>query len=151
VRAGRREQRFLNAKRTLQKAVALRGEGAVTGKLRRRYRGADVIDLLSGGEWTIERDANHFAAAGLLARNYGSSFFAFKNDTHVRDARCVGIHPRSDISKDLCGKLAVLLLGPNVAASVISHDKPRKSALIRGPTWIQANESTAQFERIISK
>ena len=103
--------------------MALGGEWAVTGKLRRRHRGADVIDLLSGGEWTIERDANHFAAAGLLARNYGSSFFALKNDTHVRDAG-VGIHARSDILKDLCGKLAVLLLGPNVTASVISHDKP---------------------------
>src|SRR6266513_1666994 len=55
VRAGRRQQRLLNANRTFQKTVALRGEGAVTGKLWRRDRCPDVIKFIAGGERTIER------------------------------------------------------------------------------------------------
>ena len=59
MRAGSREKRLLNAKRALQKTVALRGEGAVTGKLRRRDRGPDVIKFIAGRERPIERNADH--------------------------------------------------------------------------------------------
>ena len=59
MRAGRREKRLLNAKRALQKAVALSGEGAVTGKLRRRDRGPDVIKFIARRERPIERNADH--------------------------------------------------------------------------------------------
>src|SRR4029077_670937 len=146
MRAGRREQRLLNAKRAFQKAVALRGERTVTGKLRSCDRGPDVIKSIPGRKRPIKRNAEPNDL-----RRFRHSFFAFKNDTHVRDAPVFSIHRRSDIAKDLCGKLAVLLLGPNVAASVISHDKPRKRALIRDPTWIKTNQSTSHLKCIISE
>src|SRR6185436_10715412 len=69
VRARRREQRLLNTKRTLQKAVALRGEGAVTGKLRGRRRSPHVIKFLAGGERTIERNLDHGELKGLRPIN----------------------------------------------------------------------------------
>jgi hypothetical protein len=86
-----------------------------------------------------------------MVRNYGASLFAFKNDTHVRNARCVGINVGGDISKNSCGKLAVLLLSSNIATSVVSHDKPGKSALIWDRTWFQANKSTRHLESIVSE
>ena len=45
--------------------MALRGEGAVTGKLRRRDRGPDVIEFIAGGERTIERNLDHDGLKGL--------------------------------------------------------------------------------------
>ena len=69
MRAGRREKRLLNAKRTLQKAVALRSEGAVTGKLRRRDRGPDVIKFIAGRERTIKRNLDHDELKGLRPIN----------------------------------------------------------------------------------
>jgi len=56
-----------------------------------------------------------------------------------------------DIPKNLPGKLAILLLRSNVPASVVRHDTLGKGSLIRNPTGIEANESTAHLERIISK
>lgn len=86
-----------------------------------------------------------------MVRNYGASLFAFKNDTHVRDARCVGINPRGNISKNSCGELAVLLLSSNITTSVISHDKPGKGALIWDRAWFQANKSTRHLQSIVSE
>src|SRR4029077_16559062 len=40
---------------------------AVAGEFRRRDRGADVIDLIAGGEWAVEWNADHCADAGLFA------------------------------------------------------------------------------------
>lgn len=96
MRAGRREQRLLNAKRALQKAVALRGERTVTRKLWRRDRGTDILNFVPRREWSIERNADHNDL-----RRFRHSFFAFKNDTHVREAPVFSIHRRSDIAKDL--------------------------------------------------
>jgi hypothetical protein len=48
-----------------QKTMALRSEGAVTGKLRRRDRGPNVINFLAGGERTIERNLDHDGLKGL--------------------------------------------------------------------------------------
>ena len=59
MRARRREKRLLNAKRALKKAVALSGEGAVTGKLRRHDRGPDVIKFIARRERPIKRNADH--------------------------------------------------------------------------------------------
>ena len=59
MRAGSREQRLLDANRALQKTVALRAEGTVTGKLRRRYRGSNVIKFIARREWSIERNVDH--------------------------------------------------------------------------------------------
>ena len=69
MRAGRREQRLLNAKRTFQKTLALRGEGAVTGKLRRRDRGPDVIKFIARRERPIERNADHDELKGFRPIN----------------------------------------------------------------------------------
>ena len=49
--------------------MALRGEGAVTGKLRRRDRGPDVIKFIAGGERTIERNLDHDGLKGLRPIN----------------------------------------------------------------------------------
>ena len=65
----RREQRLLNLKRMLQKAVAFRCEGAVAGKLRRRHRSPDVIEFIAGRERTIERNLNHDELKGLRPIN----------------------------------------------------------------------------------
>ena len=49
--------------------MALRSEGAVTGKLRRRDRGPNVINFLAGGERTIERNLDHDGLKGLRPIN----------------------------------------------------------------------------------
>lgn len=152
--------------------MALRRERAVTRKLRRRDRGADILKFVTRREWSIERNVDHdelktvdrSTKAILLSPSTAlfchqsenievaqPSLFAFENDTHVRDARCVGINPRGDISKNSSGKLAVLLLSSNIATSIISHDKPGKSALIWDRTWFQANKSTRHLESIVSE
>jgi hypothetical protein len=41
--------------------------------------------------------------------------------------------------------------GSNVPASVVRHDTLGKHPLIRNPTGVETNESTAHLERIISK
>ena len=69
MRAGRCEQRLLNPERTLQKAVALRSEGAVTGKLRSRYGVSDVIQFIAGRERPIERNADHDLLKGFRPIN----------------------------------------------------------------------------------
>lgn len=69
MRARRCEQRLLNPKRTLQKPVALCGERAVAGKLRRCDRGPDVIKFLAGRERTIERNLDHDEIKGLRPIN----------------------------------------------------------------------------------
>ena len=69
MRARRREQRLLNSKLTFQKTMALRGEGAVTGKLWRRDRSPDVIKFIAGGERTIERNLDHDGLKGLRPIN----------------------------------------------------------------------------------
>ena len=56
-----------------------------------------------------------------------------------------------DIPKNVAGKLAIILLGSNVPASVVRHDTLGKHSLIRNPTGIEANKSTTHLERIISK
>ena len=56
-----------------------------------------------------------------------------------------------DIGKNLAGKLSILVLRSNVPASVLRHNILGKHSLIRNPTGIEANESTAYLERIISK
>ena len=65
MRARRREKRLLNAKRLLEKAVALRSEVAVTGKFRRRDRGPDVIKFIPSRKRTIERNADHDELKGF--------------------------------------------------------------------------------------
>ena len=47
--------------------MTMRGVAAVAGEFRRRDRGADVIDLIAGGEWAVEWNADHCADAGLFA------------------------------------------------------------------------------------
>src|SRR6476660_10595778 len=69
MRAGSREKRLLNSKRTFQKTMALRGGGRVTKKLRRRDRGPDVINFIAGGERTIERNLDHDGLKGLRPIN----------------------------------------------------------------------------------
>ena len=83
--------------------------------------------------------------------NHTASLCTFKNHSHVRDAHCLRIDPCLDILKNLAGKLPILVLRSNVPASVVRHDVPGKHPLIRNPTGIQTNESTAHLERIISK
>jgi hypothetical protein len=56
-----------------------------------------------------------------------------------------------DILKNLAGKVAILVLRSNVPASIVRHDVLGKHPLIRNPTRIEANESTAHLERIMSK
>jgi hypothetical protein len=56
-----------------------------------------------------------------------------------------------DIPKNLAGELAILLLRSNVPASVMRHDTLGKHSLIWNPTGIQANESTAHVEGIVSE
>src|SRR5262245_25525876 len=69
MRARRREQRLLNSKRALQKAMALRRKGSVAGKLRHRHRGPDVIKFIARCEWTIERNLDHDELNGLRPIN----------------------------------------------------------------------------------
>lgn len=54
-------------------------------------------------------------------------------------------------SEKFAGKLAILLLGSNVPASVARHDTFGKYSLIRNPTGIEADKSTTRLERIMSK
>jgi len=69
VGAGRRQERLLNTKRLFEEEVALRGEAAVAGKLRRRDGGANVIKFISRCERTIEGNADHDGLKGLRPIN----------------------------------------------------------------------------------
>ena len=97
--------------------MALRREGTVTGKLRGRHRGPDVIKFLAGRERSIERNADHDELKGLR-----HSLFTFKNDGHVWDPHRSYVHPCINITKSFRRKLAVLLLRSNVPAAVDGHD-----------------------------
>src|SRR6516225_9350792 len=97
MRARRREQRLLNSKRTLQKTVALCGEGAVTGKLWRLHRGPDVIKFIAGRERAIERNLDHDELKGLRPIN--------KSDPPTRKESPFSISDRSS-----CKMLPKILL-----------------------------------------
>ncbi len=68
--------------------MAFRGEGAVTGKLRRRDRGPDVIKFIAGGERAIERNLDHDELKGLRPIN--------KSDPPTGKERPFSINNRSN-------------------------------------------------------
>jgi len=56
-----------------EKSMALRGKATVTGKFRRRDRGANVIKFISRREGAIEANADHDSLKGFRPINKSKS------------------------------------------------------------------------------
>ena len=80
-----------------------------------------------------------------------ASLFAFKNDSHVGDAHWFRVHRCLDFPENLCGELAVLLLGSNVPTAVTAHDILGNRSLVRDPTRLMAYKSTVRLQRVVGE